>query len=576
MKNFIKIGNFFKNNFFIYIATLSFLIIAHFPVLTGDFLRQDDWNATFWSYGGYFFHPFGHPEFWNATVELFRPIGYLILFISDYICLEIENAKFVRFFTIILISFASYITYTWQVKFLPNNKFFSFCFSVISFCLIASQLHTSTAGYNGMVITLIFGQIAFIYFFKALVEVRDNILKRRYIILSGLLIIMGCMNYAITLMQYFLFLFIFYISNIDKQTYSKKQIYEFIIKSVIFIISIMIIYILMAKFFHFILNVQDKIHASGTIRSIHINWDITNKIYNILNMLKYSFNIFGVWSSQGINSINIFFTGISLTFIFFFLSILIKLNFTYEKNNNIKNHLNIFSNSLLIFFISLILLILSYTPILPIEIKIYDDNPFKTVMPNRYFAVTMPFILYIIMWTINTLFNFYFSNLHTTNLLSSYKHICKNLIFFCTLIFSIYKCNYTLENFVVRPHLTEINYIKKHIEKDILKIIESGGKPTIIILRNPDIMKVKPGNDFDLTINYSHNWLISATIYTLRQFNINTILSYKVLKWRTDHGIHITSDWGELASVNDINSLNLQTKKNAVIIDMNKLSITSK
>jgi hypothetical protein len=124
--------------------------------------------------------------------------------------------------------------------------------------------------------------------------------------------------------------------------------------------------------------------------------------------------------------------------------------------------------------------------------------------------------------------------------------------------------------------LAEINYIKKHIKKDILKIIESGEKPTIIILRNPDIMKIKPGNDFDLTINYSHNWLISATIYTLRQFNINTILSYKVLKWRADHAIHITSDWGELASVNDIDSLNLQTKKNTVIIDMNKLSITYK
>ena len=566
MKKLIKIENFFQNNFLIYIIILSFLLIAHFPVLTGDFLRQDDWNATFWSYGGYFFHPFGHPEFWNATIELFRPVGYLILFISDYICLEIENAKFVRFFTIILISFASYLTYTWQIKFSPKNKFFSFCFSVISFCLIASQLHTSTAGYNGMVITLIFGQISIIYFFKASFEVKDSILKRRYIILSGLLIMMGCMNYAITLMEYFLFLFIFYISNIDKQTYSKKQIDEFIIKSVIFIISIMIIYILMAKFFHFMLNVQEKIHASGTIRSIHIDWDITNKIYNILNMLKYSFNIFGVWSSQGVNNINIFFFGISLTFIFFFLSIFLKLNFTHTKNN--KNYFNLFSKTAFIFLVSASLLILSYTPALPIEIPIHDNNPFKTVMPNRYYAITMPFVLYIIMWTINTLFNYC-----SSYLLTSYKNIFRNFIFSYALIFGIYKCNYILENFVVFPHLTEINYIKKSVERDVLKIIESGKKPTIIILRNPDIMKIKPGNDFNLTINHSHNWLVSATIYTLRQYNIKTIPTYKVLTWENDHLIHITSSWGELASVNDINKLNLQTKNNTVIIDMNKLSI---
>ena len=90
-------------------------------------------------------------------------------------------------------------------------------------------------------------------------------------------------------------------------------------------------------------------------------------------------------------------------------------------------------------------------------------------MPNRYYAITMPFVLYIIMWTINTLFNYC-----SSYLLTSYKNIFRNFIFSYALIFGIYKCNYILENFVVFPHLTEINYIKKSIERDVLKIIESG------------------------------------------------------------------------------------------------------
>jgi len=564
MSKFIKIENFFKNNFLIYLAILSCLIAAHFPVLTGDFLRQDDWNATFWSYGGAFFLPHGHPEFWNATIELFRPVGSLILIISDYICIEIENAKFVKFFTIILMSYASYLTYKWQIKFSPENKFFAFSFAILSFCLIASQLHTATAGYNGMVITLICGQIALIYLHKALMEVKDSILRKKYIVFSGLLIMAGCMNYAISMMYYFLFLFIFYISNIDKKIFSKKQIYDFLIKSTIFIISIMIIYILLAKSVHLILDVGQKMHG-GYVRSIHINWDIMNKIHNILAMIKYSFNVFNMWSSWGIANINIFFSTAFLTTFLFFICIFIKLNLLNSGLKDLKYYIIIFSKSVFIFIISLFILILSYTPVLPLEVVVYDGNPFKTIMTNRYFVVTMPFILYIMMWTINSLFSF--------NISKSYSYIYKNFIFLCVLIFGVYQCNYSLKNFIVYPHLTEINFIKKHIEENVLQIINSGEKPTIIIIRNPSIKEVNQGNDFDLTINFSHNWLVSATIYTLRQYELRTILTHKVITWKNDLGIHLTSHWGELASVDDINTFNLLKKKNTVIIDMNKLSI---
>ena len=103
--------------------------------------------------------------------------------------------------------------------------------------------------------------------------------------------------------------------------------------------------------------------------------------------------------------------------------------------------------------------------------------------------------------------------------------------------------------------------------------MNSGEKPTILIIRNPSIKEVNQGNDFDLTINFSHNWLVSAAIYTLRQYELRTILTHKVITWKNDLGIHITSHWGELASVDDVNTFNLLAKKNTVIIDMNKLSI---
>ena len=561
----IKVENFFENNLIIFFVILLCLTIAHFPVLSGDFLRQDDWNATFWSRGGFFFLPWGHPEWWNAAIELFRPVGAIILIISDFISIKIENAKFVKFFTILMMSFAAYLTYKWQNKFNSNNKFFSLAFSILSFCLIASQLQTATAGYNGMVITLLCGQIALIYFYKALKEVEENFLKRKYIIISGFLILAGSMNYAISMMFYFLFLFIFFILTLDNKSFSKKEIYEFLIKSSIFIISIMILYVLMAKSFHYVLGVEEKMHG-GYVRSIHIDWDIMNKIYNILAMLKYSFNTFNLWSSWGVKDVNIFFTVAPLTLILFFISIYIKSYLYNKHSNNLVSYVAIFSNTTIVFLVSFILLILSYTPVLPLKVVVYDENPFAIIMTNRYFVVTMPFILYIMMWSINTIGSLKF--------LSSFNYIYKNLILIIILIFGIYQCNFSLKNYIVHPHLTELNFIRKHIEQDVLKIIESGEKPSILIIRNPSIKENNQGNDYDLTINFSHNWLVSATIYALRQYDIWTIITHRVIEWDNSKGIHIVSIWGELASVEDRNTFNFLAKKNTVIIDMNKLTIS--
>ena len=563
LKN-IKVKSFLESNLIIFLLILLCLTIAHFPVLTGDFLRQDDWNATFWSRGGFFFLPWGHPEWWNAAIELFRPVGAIILIISDFISIKIENAKFVKFFTIVLMSYASYLTYRWQNKFTPDSKIFSLSFAILSFCLIASQLQTATAGYNGMVITLLCGQIALMYLYKGLIETKESFLKKKYIIISGLLILAGSMNYAISMMFYFLFLFIFFISTFDNKIFSKKEVYKFLIKSTIFIITIMILYVLMAKSFHYMLGVEEKMHG-GYVRSIHIDWDIMNKIHNILAMMKYSFNIFNLWSSWGVRDVNIFFNVAFLTSILFFISIFFR-SYLFNKNSkNVESGFKIFSNSVIIFTVSVALLILSYTPVLPLKVVVYDNNPFAIIMTNRYFVVTMPFILYIMMWSINTIGSFKF--------LSTYKYIYKNLIFIITLVFGINQCNYSLDNYIVRPHLTELNYIRSHIEKDVLRIIKSGEKPSILIIRNPSIKESNQGNDFDLTINFSHNWLVSATIYALRQYDIWTIITHRVIEWDNSKGIHIVSIWGELASVEDKNTFNLLAKKNTVIIDMNKLTI---
>ena len=58
---------------------------------------------------------------------------------------------------------------------------------------------------------------------------------------------------------------------------------------------------------------------------------------------------------------------------------------------------------------------------------------------------------------------------------------------------------------------------------------------------NPSNKEKNQGNEYDFTINFSHNWLVSATIYALRQYDIWTIITHRVVEWDNSKGIHIVS-----------------------------------
>ena len=119
--------------------------------------------------------------------------------------------------------------------------------------------------------------------------------------------------------------------------------------------------------------------------------------------------------------------------------------------------------------------------------------------------------------------------------------------------------------------MAEINHIKHFIEKDVIKKIQKGVKPKILIVRNPSIRGKYHNNDYDLSINFSHNFLVSAAIYTLRQYDVWTIKSHRVLTWDNTNGIHIISDWGTLASVSDRSTFDIYGQQDTIVIDMNDI-----
>ena len=536
------------NSFKFYILIFIFILLAHFPTLTGDFLKQDDWNATFWNLDIIT----SHPEFFNAALELFRPISILIILISDYITLDIENAKYVRLITIALMSLCAYITFKWQLKFKPNDKLLALSFAILAFCLPASHLHSSTTTYIHMVFALLCGQLGMVYFYKAMIKKQSNEINKKYLFFSSSLIMVGLLNYPPTAMIFFVFLLIYFLSNTSALYESNHQIYLFTFQAAFYFFLLMLLYLVLAKSIHFVFDVEPKLHG-GAIRSVHIDWNIYNKILHIYTMVKAS-----------INSINLFFYDITtlrnipsnfyiLSFIFLTYCSGIFLSY-FKKLNRKKNYIYFLKYFILIFIISFLLLILSYFPILAIDVEI----PVWTTF--RYTAVTAPFILYIFLWSINNIEMLIFK---------SNKDLIKSLLLLTILIFGVFKSNYVMNNMVVGPHVAEINHIASHIEINSSKFLVNN-KSTIIIIRD-NTEKNLLFNDYDLRINDTHNWLVSATIYLLRKYEINTIPSHKVLNWDEDK-IHISSYWGDLISLNSLKNINLNNYKNKIIINMKNIN----
>mgnify|MGYP001163951734 CR=1 FL=1 len=531
---------------FIVLIIFISIFIAHFPVLLGDFLKQDDWNATFWNMNDLW----SHPEFHNSAVEMFRPFATLTLFLADYISLNIENAKYVRFLSIVLISISAYVTYIWQVKFSPEKKFLALSFSILAFCLPPFQLVTSTAGYWGFILSLLCGQFGLIYFYKVVMEDKNFILKNKYIIYSFILILLGCLNYALTMMFYFIFLLIFYLHNIENKNFSEKEKYLFLAKATIFIFAIMLFYIFLAKTYHYIFDIVPV----NVERSVHIDFNIINKFLHILAMIKFSANIYDLSPILKVD----------IKYFLIFILIVYSLGLSTVISKKKKDFSSKILEYLLIVFSSLILLIFTYAPALPVKPSFPIDISF------RYLIATMPFLLFIVLWSIYNILNF--------ELISKNLKNVRNIFFIFFIILGVKQTNYIIEKEVSGPHIKEIKYIKSYVDEKLIKEIKNGEKPTLIIIRNPIVDSIFNENkyvlsrDYFLRTTFSHGWLVSAGIYILRSNAIKTIPTHKVLQWDND-AIIIKSYWGYIISVNKINTLDRKYINNSIIIDTRELSV---
>ncbi|MEQ9115912.1 MAG: hypothetical protein RLN62_03870 [Rickettsiales bacterium] len=549
-----------KNDFYIFLFILASLLFAHSPVLWGDYLRQDDWNAAFWNI--YKFSKIvRHPEFYNSAVEMFRPVSTVFILIGDYISHNIENASYIRLFNIFLLAIASYLTYLWQIRLSPKKKCFAISFALLAFSLPASQLHSSTVSYGNMVFSIICGQIAAFYSAKIFLENHDRATRKKYYIYGILFIFLGSLNYVLSSMFYFVFLLMFYLTSLKRDDLQKdhKNI-KFIFKSTIFIFAVMVCYIIIAKISFFLLGIK----ARNSERSVSIDLDFIEKIKHVINMLKYSFNLFDIAGYFKFNHWYSFFT------ISFFLILSLFLLQKKRKLEHVPNQnklLKFVSNTMFSPLIILGLLILAYSPALA---------PKAIFSSFRYMPATMPFVLYIFLWSVVQIFESSFATSLRKTKESCFRLITKEeAVFIAITFFGLALCNHNLFSYIVGPHLHEMNYIRSNIELKALDNIKNNGETTIYIIKNNGKSYAKnnfSSLEYGFSTNYSHNWLVSATTYLMRQYGYESIIGqpYEFLQW-DDKAIHLKTSWGNIISGKSIDSVNIKDKTNLVVIDMNKL-----
>jgi hypothetical protein len=527
--------------FHIFFFILVSLILAHIPILWADYLRHDDWNVAWWNYH----RLFSHPSLDNAIKDLFRPIAPLFFLPSDYFAKDLEVAKYVRFVNILLLATASYLTYIWQIKFSPEKKIFAVCFAIAAFTLQGSQWQSSTANYGSMIVSTIFGQIAAFYsvkiFDKNSVDYESSINRRKYYILSILFMMLGIMNYAPCAMFYFVFLAISYFSNIREDLIKRRNNIEYIVKSSVLFFLVMVFYVLIAKLFYLLFQIA----PSDVNRSINIDFNILAKIFPMIAVTKQSFDFFNISNLQSVNQWLIFSIAITP-----FLAAVFKISY-FRTNNDTTKVQNYLSHPIFCIFVILILFVMSYAPYLvPLP---------TTNLASRNILTTMPFALYIFMWSVSYVFRKYNNEISI----------------FLTCMFIIL-CNHHLSRYIVGPHQHEMNYIRSYIERDVLPKIEDGKKVTIYLLQDNRTSSLENNfrsMEYGMTINYSNNWLISAANFIMRQYGYESSINpWKVIKWNEQEEIYIKTYWGAFLSSNKLNK-RFQVKDNSqvVVIDMSRL-----
>ncbi|MEQ9115911.1 MAG: hypothetical protein RLN62_03865 [Rickettsiales bacterium] len=484
------------------------VFFALLPVVSGDYLRQDDWNAALWNGKNIS----DHVEYRNATFEMFRPVSMFIFYLTDMVSLHIEYAKYVRLINVLLIGLIGICLYSWGQKF-NKNKIFNLCFSISSCTLPAFQIYAATANYCFMIITVLMSAISIHFLYRW--YLKKNNQSKFYLIAGCVFFFISLMNYTLAAMFVWVMLMMLFINS--KKELNNPNI-RFLIHSSLIFIGLMLAYFLCAKFIHWGFNIK----IVNPDRAVNISFDIMQKINYIFVVITLHTKLWLMRSYE-----------ISIVAPLIILSLFIaslKICLSGDKNGN-------YSNIFFSFFVTSFLFVLSFSPALA---------PSVGLVCFRYTVSTMPFILYILFWSICTV-SVYFSKKITSN--QEVILGVKNVILIIVTIFGIIISNISVSELIVGPQRYELNFIRQKIYNQALPALKDGKKVAIELIKDDGKSYVKPGLagfEYGMTSSGFRGMFIGSMVYLMREIGFETNDKKVIPKWGEKQILLDDLPWGAL------------------------------
>ena len=196
-----------NNNFFLYLASFFILIITYLPNLQFDFLYADDYAYLFPKIGeSLAFKILLNTEtFYDYFIKIGRPITGHLIFIQSFLIDNINQAKILRLFSIVLLWIIFIILFNYFTT-KQLSKFESFFISLSVVSLPSFNLSVTWLTLQASLISVIFS----IYAFLLLKNLKFKNFFDCYfrICLSILLIIFSLFLYPVASMFFFILHFI--------------------------------------------------------------------------------------------------------------------------------------------------------------------------------------------------------------------------------------------------------------------------------------------------------------------------------------------------------------------------------
>jgi hypothetical protein len=514
----------------------SAIFIALLPViLSSNYIRQDDLMWEIWP--GMRMSDFGY-LYYNTVFQLVRPLCMLSFYLTDLISININNAVYVRLMSVLILCSLGVMLYWWQLCF-NNNRLLAAIFAIAAFTLPPYQVFAATGNYSLIITALL---LTFISAFSWYHYFRSNsrTVSKWYLHLGSLLFFLSLLEYPLSSMYLWALLAICYLNNLHTNEPYKTNNNRFILNTSLMIISLMIAYYIASRIFHLIFHVDLSTGRAAVIDTSHL----FARLLQVAQVLSWHADLW-FWK----NTHSLLLSPIFLIAALFIIALL----------QTHKNEMKRFSKIMMTLTITVIFFFLAYSPILATS---------DVQITYRYALVTMPIILYVLLWSINTIVNSY-SNNHIYPILTKIR----TLFLFIACCIGICYSNLMIADGIVGPHSQDFTYIQQQLSEKVVPLLNENKKVVIHAIDcdqgNRYFGYNAPGMEYGMRICQYQQQIIGVIIHSLNKFGFaSNYQRHNQVIYNDKEIVVKDTPWGTLV-VNSSNSNTTATKyanKNTSII----------